>query len=336
MRQAEAAGRLMNAMAEDDRKFALEVAHLNLPEHQAFLGYSYAALEALQAEKQRGCFTMVDQIDPGRLEWDLVREETARWPDYAEPMGEAPAGYYERAVAEWNTAHTVVVNSEWSRSALVRQGADPTRVEVIPLAYEAEVTQPAHRVRPDRMLTVLWLGSVILRKGIAYLIEAARLLDGDAVRFVMAGPLGIRTEAVRKAPTNMQWLGQVPRHEARRLYQAADVFVLPTLSDGFAITQVEALAHGVPVIATPNCGAVVEEGRTGFIVPARDGKALADAVRRFIRDPALTGSMREACLESAARYSVEAFGQHLTNIIRKGLATMPPRRASLNASLPRP
>lgn len=336
MRRAEAAGRLLEAMADDDQAFARAVARLPLPNHQAFLGYSYAALEALQAERQRGCFTVVDQIDPGRLEWDLVREETARWPIYADPMGEAPAGYYERAVAEWQAAHVIVVNSEWSRSALVRQGADPARIEVIPLAYEASTAQPDRRARPDRVLTVLWLGSVILRKGIAHLVEAARLLAGEQVRFVVAGPIGIHAEAMRQAPANVQWLGPVARSEARRLYETADLFVLPTLSDGFAITQVEALAHGVPVIATPNCGAVVEEGRTGFLIPAGDAAPLAKAVQRFIRDPALAGSMRKACLESAARYSVDAFGQRLGDILRKGLATMTPHRASLSAKMSAP
>ena len=135
------------------------------------------------------------------------------------------------------------------------------------------------------------------------------------MRFLVAGPSGIRAEAQRAAPANITWLGQVPRGEAARLYQSADVFVLPTLSDGFAITQVEALAHGLPVIATPNCGDVVEDGRTGFLVPARDATALAAAITRFVRDPQLAAAMRPACLESAARFSVDAFGERLLQIL---------------------
>ncbi len=138
LRRADRAGQLMPAMARDDAAFARRVARMRLPPHQAFLGFSYAALEALQAEQARGVLTLVDQIDPGRVEWDLVREESLRWPEYAEPMGEALAGYYERARLEWSVADVTVVNSEWSRSALVRQGAPPERLEVLPLAYEAE------------------------------------------------------------------------------------------------------------------------------------------------------------------------------------------------------
>jgi len=69
--------------------------------------------------------------------------------------------------------------------------------------------------------------------------------------------LGITPQAVATAPANVEFRGRVTRDRATREYLVADAFVLPTLSDGFAITQLEAMAHGLPVIVTPNCGAVV-------------------------------------------------------------------------------
>ncbi len=322
LKRAERAGRLVEAMARDDAAFASRVAALRLPPHDVFLGFSYAALETLKAERARGVFTLVDQIDPGRMEWDLIREEARRWPAYAMSGGEPPPGYYERAEAEWREADVTLVNSAWSRDALVRQGADPARIEIIPLAYEAPpVALPPRAPLRGRPLTVLWLGSVILRKGIPYLVEAAKRLADQPVRFIVAGPPGIRPEALADAPRTIEWVGAVPRSDARRLYAASDVFVLPTLSDGFAITQVEALAHGLPVVTTPNCGEVVEDGRTGFIVPARDAGALAAALRRFIDEPALADAMRPACLEAASRFSIDAYADRLLAIIQKGLAS---------------
>jgi glycosyltransferase involved in cell wall biosynthesis len=313
-------GALLPAMLEDDRRFALRVARLKLPAHQVFLGYSYAALETIEAERRRGVLTIVDQIDPGRVEWDLVRAETERWPAYAEPLGPPPAGYYERAEAEWRAADLILVNSTWSRDALVRQGADASRIRIIPLAYEPTEIPDRSATNRGGPLTVLWLGSVILRKGIPYLVEAARRLVDEPVRFVVAGPGGIRPEAMRAAPPNIEWRGPVPRSAAEALYRAADVFVLPTISDGFAITQVEALANGVPVITTPHCGEVVEEGRTGFVVPARDPAALADAIRRFVRDPGLAARMRPACIEASARFSINAYADRLLTIINEAFA----------------
>jgi len=57
-------------------------------------------------------------------------------------------------------------------------------------------------------------------------------------------------------------------------YRSADVFVLPTLSDGFAITQIEAMSHGLPVIATPNCASVVENGVDGLWCPQKTAEHL--------------------------------------------------------------
>lgn len=315
--RAERKGRLMEEMTRDDADFARRVAALDLPPHDALFAYSYAALEAIEAARARGIPAIVDQIDPGRLEWDLVREEAERHPLYADPPGPPPDAYYARAEAEWRAADAIVVNSAWSRDALVKQGADAGKIHILPLAY-APAGIPPHEPRArDERLVVLWLGSVIIRKGIHHLVEAARQLKGVPVRFVVAGPIGIREEAIRAAPPSIEWRGPVPRADAERLYRAADVFVLPTISDGFAITQVEALAHGLPVIATPNCGAVVEDGRTGFIVPPRDPAALADAIRKLAENPDLAPSMREACLAASLRFGIDMYADRLLNIVRR-------------------
>ena len=76
----------------------------------------------------------------------------------------------------------------------------------------------------------------------------------------------------------MTFLGTVTRQAVGNLYRRSDLFVLATISDGFALTQIEAMSYGLPVIATPNCGPVVTPGVDGLIVPAYDGAALAEAI----------------------------------------------------------
>jgi glycosyltransferase involved in cell wall biosynthesis len=152
-------------------------------------------------------------------------------------------------------------------------------------------------------LTVLWIGSVILRKGIQYLIEAAKLLkDNQRVRFVVGGPVHISDEALKSAPPNMQFLGRITRDQTEDWYRNADVFVLPTISDGFAITQVEAMAQALPVITTPNCGDVVTHGVDGLIVPPADGKALAEAIERLDQDRQLLREMAYRALDKSAHF----------------------------------
>jgi glycosyltransferase involved in cell wall biosynthesis len=163
---------------------------------------------------------------------------------------------------------------------------------------------------------VLWLGSVVLRKGIPYLVEAARTLTAADIEVTVAGPIGITDEAVARAPDNVTFVGAVPRDRVSALYRAADVFVLPTLSDGFGITQVEAMAHGCPVIATPNCGRVVTDGEDGYVVPPRDAEAIAEALRGLVQDRDRVKRMAKVARATAQNYTLDAYARRLLGALR--------------------
>jgi glycosyltransferase involved in cell wall biosynthesis len=313
------------------RRFARAVGKLRVP-HNVFFGYSYDSLELLQAGQQEGVFTMLCQTDPGPAHYRMIAEEEKRWPEYC--IFQKQRWVQERAERlrqEWDLADVIIVNSAWTRDSIVSAGAPASKIEILPLAYEVKAEKlKSETLKPDSMsacqdvsvsafspLRVLWLGNVALGKGIQYLMEAARLLAREPIEFLVAGNLFIAPGIMNSSQKNIRWLGRIPRSATSQLYQTSDVFVFPTLSDGFGITQLEAMAHGIPVIATPNCGQVVEDGKTGFIVSPRDPQALADAIRKFVTDRNLSPSMAPACRESAAAYSVESYGQRLVEIIKK-------------------
>ena len=329
VRRLAAQGRSHEAYLQTDAAFATAVVRLKLPPHDVFFGYSYASLEVLAAEKQRGVLTVLDQIDPGAAEFRLVADEMARFPKLAGPPPEFPAAYYERNQHEWALADRIVVNSEWSRKALVKQGVSAAKLVVIPLSYEvARNTTTGQRdnetARPEvsgqwssslpNTLHVLWLGQVNVRKGIHYLMEAARMLEQEKVHFDVVGPIGILPAAVASAPHNITFHGPVNRDGAAEWYRKADVFVLPTLSDGFAITQLEAMSHGLPVITTPCCGEVVSDGVDGFIVPPRDADALAKTFQRYLAEPELLKSQRGAALEKSKQFTLERLSDNLRRL----------------------
>ena len=268
-----------------------------------FYGYNTGCLETIQLLREKEIFCVVNQMDPARVEEELVREEVARWPGWEKAEGCKPEAYWQRLSAEWELADAVVVNSPWSKDALVKQGIPADKIVVVPLAYETSANSVAKN-STDGPLQVLWLGSVILRKGIQYLLQAAKLLAGKQVAISVAGPGHISPEAVQSAPANVKFIGRVTRDQAVRIYQGADVFVLPTISDGFAITQLEAMSHGLPVITTPNCGQVVSNGIDGRIVPIRDAKALAEAIECYASDRRKLSDSSSAAKEKAKQFSL--------------------------------
>jgi glycosyltransferase involved in cell wall biosynthesis len=90
---------------------------------------------------------------------------------------------------------------------------------------------------------------------------------------------------------------------------------LPTLSDSFALTQVEAMANGLPVIATPRCGQVVTPGVDGYIVPTSSGEALAKAIVELDEDREKLAAMSNAALIKSKDFSIDAYAQRVRDIV---------------------
>jgi glycosyltransferase involved in cell wall biosynthesis len=324
------------------RWFALRVRqHLDKleldPETDHFFGFNSNCLEVLELLKERRIFTILDQVDPGLVEENIVLEEAERWPGWEAIPGRTSQSYWSRVKAEWDTADMVLVNSEWSSQALVQQGVPADKIVAVPLAIDVTADHVLKPVNPEGPLKVLWLGSVVLRKGIQYLVEAARKLERLKMEFLLVGPLGISRQAVRSFPHNIKVLGGVTRDQLGDYYRQAHVFVLPTLSDGFAITQLEAMAHGLPVITTPNCGRVVTDGVDGFIVPARDSQALADALVKFDVDRSLLREMSRNALQTVKRYDLPSNAKLINALVlthRHSLQNNKPLSRSTVAVMP--
>ena len=259
------------------------------------LSYSYTALEPFRYAKANGWKTLLVQIDPGPEEERIVAEEAARVPQLAAHWHPAPAEYWDLWREECKLADRIVVNSEWARTGLIKAGGIGEKLTVIPLAYEelgfGRRAEPRLQRRyPDRFtserpMRVLFLGLINLRKGVARLLEAARTLRDEPVEFWMVGPVEIANARAMTDAGRVKWFGAVTRNQAAGFYRNADLFILPTLSDGFAITQLEAQAHGLPIIVSKNCGKVVESGVNGIILDEPSAACIAHAVRDCIANP---------------------------------------------------
>ena len=105
---------------------------------------------------------------------------------------------------------------------------------------------------------------------------------------------------------NVRFLGPVDKATAEKLYRESDVFLFPTLSDGFGLTQLEALGHGLPVIASTHCGQVVVDGVSGIVLSEVTYEAIADAIMQLVRNQDLL-----ARLKANARIPDKCHPRHL-------------------------
>ncbi len=256
--------------------------------------YSYTARLPFQAAKRRGATCVLGQIDPGPREFDIVSEQSASYPHLSLPDDQPPSEYWLHWREEVAIADRIVVNSAWAANLLVEAGVPVCKLVEIPLVYEsASLQRPISSSRQNGgrhhsgRLRALFLGSVILRKGVGPLFAAIKSLQNESVEFTFAGPIGVNIPSDISSLPHVRFLGSVDKQTAERLYRESDVFLFPTLSDGFGLTQLEALGHGLPVIASRNCAHVIEDGVNGLLLRDVSPEAIAEAIMVLLRDPDL-------------------------------------------------
>jgi glycosyltransferase involved in cell wall biosynthesis len=255
-----------------------------------FFSYSYTALEPVRFAKSQGWRTTVGQIDPGPFEEEIVAAEVEREPSLAPNWTRAPADYWKSWREECDVADRIIVNSQWSFDALVQTGIPKQKLSIIPLAFENNTPSVLPKEYPRqftaaRPLRVLFLGQINLRKGIARLLKVARALQVQPVEFLMVGPIQITIPKDVRSNRKIRWFGPVARNKVRNYYEQADVFILPTLSDGFGLGQLEAIAHRLPVIASRRCGEVVTDHVNGLLLEEPTTAAIEEALQFCLQNP---------------------------------------------------
>jgi hypothetical protein len=285
--------------------------------------FNSAGLEILECCRARGALGCLEQCSsPRAKEMRLVREESARFPEWG-PLadtGHVNAAYGAREKREWAAASLIICPSEFVRSGLVEEGADPAKIRVVPYGVDVEARSQESEVGNQNLgrrtaevqpLRVLVAGKVCLQKGSHYVLQAAEFLQGRA-QFRMVGSLaGLPQSVSDKLRRQIELLGPVPRPAMAAHYGWADAFLLPSLCEGSATVTYEALAYGLPVICTPNTGSVVRDGIEGFVVPIRDPNAIAGRIEELAANPERRTRMGQDARLRARDFTLEAYGQRL-------------------------
>ena len=277
-----------------------------------------AALEILKTARQRGITSVLEQtIAPREIQRRLLDDEHDAFPGWERRCGDTTHidEFVSRQHAEWSEADVVICASDFVRNAIRECNGPAERCRVVPYGIPSCPRKSRVAERPaGGHLRVLTVGSVGLRKGTPYVLQAAREMKRQA-EFRMVGPITVSATAQDELQRHVNLIGQIPRAEIQAHYDWADVFLLPSLCEGSATVVYEALNAGLPVICTPNTGSVVRDGTEGFVVPIRNSAAIVESLQRLGQDRGLHRQMSQNASERANGFTLRAYGHRLASAI---------------------
>ena len=268
-----------------------------IPSCDAFIAISGAGLKTGRLVQQRGGVFLCDRgSSHQRYQEQIVFDEHRRW-DVDQAVSDIRDTIREEEIYE--AVDAITVPSSFARRSFLEMGLPPEKVHTIPYGVRLESFAKVADPPKDRF-EVLFVGGVSLRKGVPYLLQAFERLQHPAkrLRIIGAVPDFMRPVLERLPRHQVEILGAVPQTELPYILSSSHVLVLPSIEEGLALVQGQALACGCPVLASTNTGAedLFHDGLEGFIVPIRDVDALADRMQRLAEDPALQQRMSEAAL----------------------------------------
>ncbi|WP_317201419.1 glycosyltransferase [Janthinobacterium sp.] len=289
-----------------------------LPECDVFSGLSGSALRSGKKAQSRGARYVCDRGSAHiAFQDDILREEYQRW-------GVPFAGIDPRVIAreeeEYAQADLITVPSTFVLESFVAKGVARDKLRLAP--YGVDLSRFSPVAEPERgVFDVLFVGSVAVQKGVLDLLDAFARLQHPNKRLTLVGSV---TEEMRRLLAEKRLLnervrlaGHVPQPSLKRIMSASHVMVLPSLQEGLAMVQAQAMACACPVIGTANTGAadLFDDGAEGFIVPIRDPAAIAAKLQRLADEPALRDDMGRAALLRVRRLGGwDSYGERMQAI----------------------
>lgn len=222
-----------------------------------------------------------------RTQARLLSEEAART---GRPHQQPGPWIIAREEREYAMADIVQVNSTFAYRTFLAEGFNPDRVKVILGAVSTNDFHPGaevieercQRILSDAPLNVINVGTFSYRKGMWDIAEVIKQLGTHNYRFRFVGPVAPEaTSLAEQLQPEAEFIPKQPQLRLPDYYRWGDVFVLPTIEDGFPVVLAQAAAAGLPILTTGNGGGpdLIDEGKTGWVLPIRDPEAFIERLR---------------------------------------------------------
>lgn len=254
---------------------------------------------------------------------EILAEESACWGLPYQPIDRRVV---ERELQEYAEADCIVVPSRFAYRSFREKGVSQEKLFQVSYGVDLSLFRPVPK--RDDVFRVLFVGHLGLRKGIPYLLQAVASLRLARFELCLIGPLFPEMRPfLARYDGYYRWLGPIPRADLYQHYSQGSVFVMPSVEEGLALVQAQALACGLPVIATTNTGGedLFTDGVEGFTVPIRSPEAIREKILYLYEHPEAREEMSRAALKRVATLGGwDTYGEQMAEVYRQ--ARLPRRK----------
>ena len=262
-----------------------------------------------QYHPQSGCVKEIlqDEIDKNPAAKKTILEETEF--RYSKKQ-------LDDSVREVELSDFAVGASTFTLKTLIKQGMAENCVHMAPYGVNIKDFKPRRDFRKIDKMRFLFVGSFSQRKGISYLLQAFKELEneGENISLTMAGRGIMDYDLVKSYELKcLETHVNLPLEKLVELMQESDVFVFPSICEGFGLVLIQAMATGMPLITTYNTSGpdFIEEGKDGFLIEAQDVEAIKNKVRYFLQNPDEVKRMGQNAILKSKDFTWERFSAEI-------------------------
>jgi glycosyltransferase involved in cell wall biosynthesis len=249
----------------------------------------------------------------------LLRNEARRYPQWEPTLGGTRDSDEKlaRKTRELDFADTVICPSAFVFNSLPEEARRSKKCIVAPFGSPVATDKSNRSHSTSGPMRFLFAGALTQRKGLADLFDAMKLVPPGNAELIVMGSAILPMSFYRNEFADFVYEPPRPHPAVLRLMRTCDVLVLPSIVEGRALVQQEAMACGLPLIATRNAGGedLIIEGKTGFLVPAGAPEAIAEKIDWFLKNRGQLPAMSSAARAKAAELTWPAYGDLILHAI---------------------
>lgn len=225
----------------------------------------------------------------------------------------------QRECIEYDLADEIFVLSDFAKKTFQEKGIKDSKIKVIRLGVDSSLfnpKQPRPRTTPQS-LNVVYFGSLSVRKGVPYLLDCVKRFRKEPINFHLVGHVENDLKSFLHSQPNLHFYSAMSQPQLAEFIKKMDVFVFPTLEDGFGQTLIQAMASGLVPIFSDQCGAgeLVRENE-GVKVRAGSTDALEQALKFLMENPSKLITFQEEAARKGREVEWATYNQQLSNLIQ--------------------